>query len=96
MVRILPPPAERFDPITARWVTPGGPLHDPLRDSVDPSHAEPLELVAPLPAELTGVDAAAPSDPRREARRSRRHRLLLLAFVGFGVVALLIAGSLIT
>ena len=95
MTRILPPPAERFDPITARWVTPGGPLHDPQRDSFDPEHGEPLELVRPIPPELAGMDRAEISDPYRNARRWRRRRWMLLAFVALGIAALLIGGSLI-
>ncbi|MCC6496940.1 MAG: hypothetical protein IT193_11875 [Propionibacteriaceae bacterium] len=95
MVRMFPPPAERFDPITARWVTPGGPLHDPQRDSFDPGHCEPLELVGPIPPELVGQDGMEIVDPRRHAQRWRRRRWMLLAFVGFGILALLIGGSLI-
>lgn len=95
MTGILPPPAERFDAITARWVTPGGPLHDPQRDSYDPEHGEPLELVRPIPPELAGPDATEISDPHRNARRWRRRRWMLLAFVAFGVAALLIGGPLI-
>ena len=56
MTRFLPPPAERFDPITERWVTPGGPLHDPQRDSFDPDHGEPVTLICPIPRELAGWD----------------------------------------
>lgn len=95
MARILPPPAERFDPITARWITPGGPLHDPQRDRVDPGHGDPLELVGPIPPELAGLEGTDTSDPQRDARRWRRRRWMLLAFVGFGIAALLIGGSLV-
>ena len=28
MPTFVPPPEQRFDPITARWLTPGGPLYD--------------------------------------------------------------------
>lgn len=56
MARVLPPPSERFDPVTARWVTPGGPLHDPERDSFDPDHGAPVKLVGPIPRELADAD----------------------------------------
>ena len=95
MARLLPPPSERFDPVTARWVTPGGPLHDPQRDEFDPDHAEPLTLVDPIPPELAGPDWPGLSDPPRGARRRQRRRWMLLAFVAFGIAALLIGGYLI-
>ncbi len=95
MARILPPPAERFDPITARWVTPGGPLHDPQRDDFDPDHREPLTLVDPIPRELAGLDGTELSDPLRGEKRWRRRRWMLLAFVVFALVALIVGGSLI-
>lgn len=77
MARILPPPAERFDPITARWLTPGGPLHDPQRDSLDPDHGEPVRVVEPVPRELAEADE--PSARRTGAARKRQ--LLVLAVV---------------
>ena len=95
MARILPPPAERFDPITARWVTPGGPLHAPQRDSLDPDHDEPLELVAPIPPELAGMQWTDGDLQQQAPGRWRRRRWLLLAVVGFGIAALLLTGSLI-
>lgn len=95
MARILPPPAERFDPITARWVTPGGPLHDPQRDRVDPDHGEPLRLVGPVPPELAELDGSETGEPHRAAQRSRRRRWMLLAFVAFGVAAMLLGGALV-
>ncbi len=52
MSSIVPPPQERFDPITARWLTPGGPLPDPARDAIDPEHREPVTIVGPVPPEL--------------------------------------------
>jgi ferric-dicitrate binding protein FerR (iron transport regulator) len=95
MARILPPPAERFDPITARWVTPGGPLHDPQREDFDPDHAEPLTLVGPIPRELAGLDGTELNDPHRSARLWRRRRWMLLTLVACAVAALIVGGSLI-
>jgi len=95
MARLLPPPSERFDPVTARWVTPGGPLHDPQREDFDPYHREPLKLVGPIPPELAGLDGPGTSDPYRGAKQWRRRRWMLLAFVGFGIAALLVGGFLI-
>ncbi|MBA3019849.1 hypothetical protein [Propionicimonas sp.] len=94
MTRVLPPPMERFDPVTARWVTPGGPLPDPQRDSFDPDHREPVELVGPIPGELAGLDRLATSDGDRSMRRWRRRRWIVLAIVGLAIVAMLISGSL--
>ncbi|HEY3548394.1 MAG TPA: hypothetical protein VGK17_20160 [Propionicimonas sp.] len=64
----LPPPEERFDPILGRWETPGGPLHDPARDALDPDHGEPVALVEPIPPELRDADSQSP-DPGRDRRR---------------------------
>ncbi len=94
MSRVLPPPSERFDPITARWVTPGGPLPDPQRDSFDPDHREPVELVGPIPRELAEFDGLATSDGLRGARRWRRRRWVILAIVALAIAAMLISGSL--
>lgn len=93
VVPTLPPPAERFDPITARWLTPGGVLHDPQRDSFDPHHQEPLKLVDPVPPELSVLEQSAMSDLSRSAKRSRRRRWILLAFVALSIAALVIGGS---
>jgi hypothetical protein len=69
MPKALPPPQERFDPVTARWFTPGGPLHDPELESLDPEHRLPIELVGPVPPELVanpeaGTDGAHPRPGR--------------------------------
>jgi hypothetical protein len=58
-----PPPQERFDPIFARWYTPGGPLYDPELAAVDPEHQLPVELVGPVPPELAVAAAEAPDEP---------------------------------
>mgnify|MGYP006914498458 CR=1 FL=1 len=71
MARILPPPPERFDPITARWLTPGGPLHDPERESFDPDHVQPVELIGPISREL--IDSGADVSDGH-ANRVARHR----------------------
>lgn len=94
MNRVLPPPMERFDPVTARWVTPGGPLHDPQRDSFDPDRREPVELVGPIPGELAGLDRLATSDGDRSVRRWWRRRWMVLAIVGLAITAMLIGGFL--
>ena len=88
----LPPPPERFDPITARWLTPGGPLPDPQRDSLDPDHDEPVSLVGPVPRELAGADAPVVRGDEDAARRRRR---ILLAVLVFAVAALLIGGYVV-
>ncbi|MGC3992917.1 MAG: hypothetical protein QM779_02105 [Propionicimonas sp.] len=88
MARVLPPPAERFDPITARWLTPGGPLQDPQRDDIDPGHSEPVTLVGPVPREL--ADAAVPRGDAPDGHHTTRRRWLVLAFFAFAVVALLL------
>jgi hypothetical protein len=93
MARILHPPPERFEPVTARWLVPGGPLHDPERDAVDPSHNEPVTLVGAPPREL--AEAAAPDDPAQIARTRRRRRLVALAFVLVALAAVIIGGSVI-
>jgi len=90
MARILPPPAERFDPITARWLTPGGPLHDPQRDSLDPDHGEPVQVVEPVPREL--AEAAEPSGGRAGA--ARRRQWLVLAVVAL-IAGMIVGGLLI-
>ncbi len=96
MPRVLPPPSERFDPITARWVTPGGPLHDPQRNSVDPGHGEPVTLVGPIPRELAELDEPGIGDGNGGADRLwRRRRWELLAIVAFAIAAMLIGGFLI-
>ncbi|MFT4110463.1 hypothetical protein [Propionicimonas sp.] len=87
MARVLHPPAERFDPVTARWLTPGGPLQDPQRDDVDPGHREPVTLLGPIPREL--ADAAPPDHRDAGHRHARRRRWLVLAFFAFAVIALL-------
>ncbi len=85
MAQTLPPPPERFDPVTARWLTPGGPLHDPLRDSADPDHTEPVELLDPVPREL--------AQPGMDVSTTTPTRTLRLAF--FAAVVIIIAGMLI-
>ena len=84
MAKVLPPPAERFDPITARWLVPGGPLHDPQRDSVDPDHGQQVNLVGPVPPELAEPDAQPSQDRGRRARR----RWMVLAMVVLTVLAI--------
>lgn len=70
MPMATPPPQERFDPIFGRWYTPGGPLHDPELESLDPEHRLPVELVGPVPPELA-PDAPGVSDERRGRRNTR-------------------------
>lgn len=91
MARMLHPPQERFDPITARWLTPGGPLTDPQRDSIDPGHAEPVSLVGPVPRELAEPDGSVNDAGRRSAAATRRRRLIMLAVLTF--VALMLIGG---
>jgi hypothetical protein len=92
MSRVLPPPEERFDPITARWLVPGGPIHDPQRDSVDPRHDEHLTLVEPVPPELAAADD--PGDAGTAPTRRWRRRWLLIGLVGLFLAAMLVSGAL--
>lgn len=84
MAKILPPPAERFDPITARWLVPGGPLHDPQRDSVDPDHGQQVSLVDPVPPELAEPNA----QPSPHRGHWARRRWMVLAMVALTVLAI--------
>lgn len=88
MPTAMPPPPERFEPITARWLTPGGPLPDPELQAVDPGHRMPVELVGPVPPELEepppGAAVASGSGRRRPGR------VVLTVWV---VVAVLAAGA---
>lgn len=88
MQQAVPPPDERFDPILGRWETPGGPLHDPARDAVDPDHGEPLELVEPIPPELE--DASRAHLPERAAGEDRPGRRRPLS-IAFWLIAALVA-----
>lgn len=82
----LPPPPERFDPITARWLTPGGPLHDPELEALDPDHSLPVELVGPVPRELAGATA----ETARGGTRPRPGRVAIALWV---ILALVAAGG---
>lgn len=84
MDKVVPPPSERFDPITARWLVPGGPLQDPLRDSVDPDHGQQVSLVGPIPPELAEPDARPSEDRSHQVRR----RWMVLAMVVLTVLAI--------
>jgi hypothetical protein len=86
MSSIVPPPPERFDPITARWLTPGGPLPDPQRDEVDPDHREPVTLVGPVPPELAGADEAVEPTGWRSMVTPRQLRWALVALVLIGIL----------
>ncbi|HEY3337584.1 MAG TPA: hypothetical protein VGK18_03700 [Propionicimonas sp.] len=78
-MQATPPPEERFDPFLERWVTPGGPLHDPARDAVDPHHCEPVELVEPVPPELRDATRSAPLDANTGRQRHRGSRSQAIA-----------------
>ncbi len=90
MAEPLPPPAERFDAITARWLSPGGPLHDPEREGLDPTYAEPVTLVGPVPRELS---APGPLDDTGHSP-SRRRWWVVLAVVAFTLAFVLIGVGL--
>lgn len=96
MARILHPPVARFDPITARWLTPGGPLHDPQRDSFDPEHREPVTLVGSVPQELVGTESSRTGDnaERRTPVYLRRRRVTLAVFWLF-IIAVIVGGILV-
>lgn len=93
MAQLLHPPPERFEPITARWLVPGGPLHDPERDAVDPGHSEPVTLVGRPPRELAG--AVASGDSAQRAQALRRRRLILLLFVIGTIAAIVLTGNVV-
>lgn len=94
MGRVMPPPAERFDPVTARWFTPGGPLHDPERGDLGRSGDEPVRLLAPVPPELAEADGqgslAHPGSTRWHARG--RVRWVTLTLLVLGLVGLVLTG----
>jgi len=89
MTRMVPPPQERFDPITARWLTPGGPLPDPARDAVDPDRREPVTIVGPVPPELDVLDGAIGPTGGRSMATGHRLRWVLVALV---LLAFLLGG----
>lgn len=74
----VPPPPERFDPITARWQIPGGPLPDPNRHEFDEDDPQ-VTLIAPVPAELADPGPAERSPTRSPAARMRWAILSVLA-----------------
>ena len=91
MSHLLPPPPERFDPITERWVTPGGPLPDPERDFFDPNHRESVELVGPIPPELAGSElGAGAGDDAPDSPSARLRRFLLIVLALAAGVALVV------
>ena len=97
MPLVLPPPLERFDPITARWVTPGGPLHDPERGDGDTDRGEPVTLVGPIPPELAGLDAQGilADGPSSINGASRRFRWAILAVLAVGMATVVVAGFVV-
>jgi hypothetical protein len=95
MVRVLPPPEERFDPVTARWLTPGGPLHDPQRDSLDPEHAQPMRLIDPIPCELAESESLTGSVDKDALRAAWRRRWLVIGFAALVLAAMFIGGVLV-
>ena len=86
MTSFVPPPQERFDPITARWLTPGGPLPDPQRDELDPQHLEPVDVLEPLPPELAGVDESVGPTGWRSMVTPHQLRWVIVALVLLGIV----------
>lgn len=91
MARRLPPPEDRFDPITARWLTPGGVLHDPERGDLDPT--EPVTLVGPVPRELAALGTGAPDTGRDPSTDPyRRFRVATLIVFAIAILGLLLAG----
>jgi len=93
MARRLPPPDDRFDAITARWLTPGGVLHDPERGDLDP--AEPVTLVGPIPPELAVLGTGASATDRTSTTDPyRRFRLATLIVFAIAVLGLIVAGVL--
>ncbi|MCA0295185.1 MAG: hypothetical protein LCH96_07705 [Actinobacteria bacterium] len=92
MARRLPPPDDRFDPITARWLTPGGPLHDPERGDIDPD--ETVTLVGPIPRELAALGTGS-SDAGSSTNPYRRFRWALLIVLAIGILGLLVSGMVV-
>lgn len=92
MPMATPPPQERFDPIWGRWFTPGGPLHDPEREAVDPEHRLPVELVGPVPPELALATTEAREEPTGSVPAGSRRdgRVAVTMWV---IVAVLASGA---
>lgn len=86
MTSMVPPPQERFDPITARWLTPGGPLPDPQRDELDPDRLEPVDVLEPLPPELAVLADGRPRNEVTGIDSVRVLRWVIVALVLLGIV----------
>lgn len=70
-------------------MTPGGPLHDPERDFFDPDHRERVELVGPIPPELSEAEAGAQADDGvRPSPAALLRRFLLIVLALAAAVAL--------
>lgn len=74
-------------------MTPGGPLHDPERDGVDPDHTQSVELVGPVPREL--AEPARSGPPPRGHDRHTRHRPAGLRRMLWALVALIAAAVVV-
>ena len=85
MPTFVPPPEQRFDPITARRLTPGGPLFDPDRTAMDDGDL-PVTLVGPVPRELRHISGHAGTSVNPYARMRR------VVFGLIGVVAVVMFG----
>ena len=82
MTAHVPPPEQRFDPITARWLTPGGPLFDPDRAAMDDDEA--VTLIGPIPDELAHASNP-PGSAVNPYARMRRVVLVTLAVVALAL-----------
>ena len=87
----VPPPPERFDPITAQWQTPGGPLPDPDRHDFDENDQQ-VTLIGPVPAELADAHEVERSSPGRSP--AERMRWAILSILAVGCTAALAAMGL--
>ena len=85
MPESVPPPPERFDPITARWHLPGGPLPDPHRHEFDPDDQQ-VTLIGPVPRELAEADVTTVRSSAPSPAARLRWAVLTVLAVGFTAV----------
>lgn len=91
MDRFSPPQPQRFDPITGLWSSPEGLLHDPARAGGE--RREPVELIGPIPPELSRHEPDGDQDARLISR-SQRLRWVFVAVATGWIALITLVGSL--